>query len=109
MNIKKLFGENVRNIRKQKGLTQEKVSHKANLHHTYIGAVERGEVNITLENLIKIAKGLDISPAQLFVLSPGQTKKDEIESLRSQIISFTSESDPKKLKLAVKILKDIFN
>lgn len=55
-----LFGENVRKIRKQKGLSQEELAHKANLHRTYIGMIERAEKNITLLNIEKIANALNV-------------------------------------------------
>lgn len=59
------FGENVRKIRKIKGLSQEQVSFKADLHRTYIGMIERAEKNITLLNIEKIAKALEVGIAEL--------------------------------------------
>ena len=59
-NILIIFGKNVRNIRRLKGLSQEELAFKANLHRTYIGMIERAEKNITLLNIEKIAKALDI-------------------------------------------------
>lgn len=46
-------------------LSQEKLALKANVHRTYIGMIERGEKNITLENISKIAKALKIEISQL--------------------------------------------
>ena len=54
------FGEKVRNIRKEKGLSQEQLAFKAGLHRTYIGMIERAEKNITLINIEKIASALEI-------------------------------------------------
>jgi transcriptional regulator with XRE-family HTH domain len=48
------------------GLTQEELAERANLHPTYIGSVERGERNISLENIVSIAKALQINPKDLF-------------------------------------------
>lgn len=59
------FGNLVRAQRVKKGLSQEKLAEKAGLHRTYIGMVERGEKNITLVNIHKIAQALDISVAEL--------------------------------------------
>ena len=56
-----LFGEKVREIRKKKGLSQEDLAFKANLHRTYIGMIERAEKNITLINIQKIANALETS------------------------------------------------
>ena len=52
------FGEIIRQKRKEKGLSQEDLAFKADLHRTYIGMIERAEKNITLENINKIAKAL---------------------------------------------------
>ena len=60
------FGDRVREIRKENGLSQEELSFKANLHRTYIGMIERAEKNITLLNIEKIANALDVSINQLF-------------------------------------------
>lgn len=54
------FGLKVRKFRKEKKLSQESLSFKADLHRTYIGMIERGEKNITLINIEKIAKALEI-------------------------------------------------
>jgi len=59
------FGERVRELRKGKGLSQENLSFKAELHRTYIGMIERAEKNITLINIEKIAKALEIQPSDL--------------------------------------------
>ncbi len=56
--ITEKFGKNVRLFRTQKGLSQESLAFECNLHRTYIGAVERGERNITLKNAEKIALAL---------------------------------------------------
>lgn len=55
------FGERVREIRKERGISQEQLSFKADLHRTYIGMIERAEKNITLVNIEKIANALKIS------------------------------------------------
>ena len=60
------FGDRVRELRKEKGLSQEELSFKTGLHRTYIGMIERAEKNITLTNIEKIAKALDIDIKNLF-------------------------------------------
>lgn len=55
------FGEKVRELRTQKGLSQEQLAHIANVHRTYIGMIERAEKNITLINIEKIANALQIN------------------------------------------------
>lgn len=54
------FGDNVREERLKKGLSQEELARKAGVHRTYIGMIERGEKNITLTNIKKVANALDL-------------------------------------------------
>ena len=60
------FGKRVRQLRKDKGFSQEELAHKADLHRTYIGMIERAEKNITLINIEKIANSLDVKINELF-------------------------------------------
>ena len=60
------FGLRVRKLRQQKGLTLEKVSELSGLHATYLGEVERGIRNPALVSIVKIARGLNVTPARLF-------------------------------------------
>ena len=55
------MGLNITIIRERRGLTQEKLAELAGLHRAYIGQIERGEKNIGLKNLEKIANGLNVS------------------------------------------------
>lgn len=64
--ILKKFGERVRQLRKQKDISQEELAHRADLHRTYIGMIERAEKNITLLNIEKIANALNVTIDQLF-------------------------------------------
>ena len=61
------FGKRVRMLRKEKGFSQEELAHKAQLHRTYIGMIERAEKNITLINIEKIANALETKIAKLFL------------------------------------------
>ena len=64
--ISKLIGQRIRNYRTQQKLSQEKLAELSGCHPTYIGQVERGEKNATLESIEKIASALNIPLAQLF-------------------------------------------
>jgi len=61
-----LFGEGIREIRKEKKLSQEALANKSGLHRTYIGMVERGEKNISLKNISKLSKGLQVPMPEIF-------------------------------------------
>ena len=60
-----IVGRKIRSIREKKGLSQEEFAAMCNLHRTYVGGVERGERNITLETLQTIAEALRVSPEEL--------------------------------------------
>lgn len=61
---------NVRAIRKSLGLSQEQLADAAGLHRTFVGFVERGETNISLDNLEKLAVALGVSASGLIAVSP---------------------------------------
>jgi len=60
-NILKKFGENVKQLRKSRGWSQEKLAEEAGLHRTYIGSIERSERNVSLVNVQRISEALHIS------------------------------------------------
>jgi len=60
------FGKRVRSIRKQRGYSQEDLAERAGLHFTYVSSVERGKRNISLVNIVRLARALRVSPGSLF-------------------------------------------
>lgn len=64
--IKKILGKNVRKLRKQRGYSQEELSLNLDLDGSYIGKVENGKLNITIDKIAAIAKFLDIEVIELF-------------------------------------------
>jgi transcriptional regulator with XRE-family HTH domain len=60
-----VLGDRVRARRKALGLSQEKLGEVCGLHRTYIGQVERGEVNVTIGNLVALAAGLRVDAGEL--------------------------------------------
>ena len=60
------FGEKIREERLKRNLSQEKLATRAGVHRTYIGMIERAEKNITLENIERIAKALDLNLNDIF-------------------------------------------
>ena len=63
--ILELFGQNVRKLRVEGGLSQEQLADKAGLHRTYIGMIERAEKNITLLNMEKLSIALSSTISEL--------------------------------------------
>lgn len=67
-NLINLFATNLRLLRRQAGLSQEELAHRAGLHRTYVGSIERGERNVSLKNIERLARALNVDPTVL--LSP---------------------------------------
>jgi transcriptional regulator with XRE-family HTH domain len=65
--IKSRFGAQVRRLRVSKGLSQEALALVCELDRTYIGGVERGERNISLLNINRLSRALNVHPSQLFL------------------------------------------
>jgi transcriptional regulator with XRE-family HTH domain len=59
------FGERVRARRHEMGWSQEELADRAGLHWTFVGQAERGRRNVSLHNILKLAKGLGIDPGEL--------------------------------------------
>lgn len=59
------FGRNLRAIRKSKGFSKERLAHDAGIDRSYVGKIERGEVNVTLEKIYVFAALLECSPKDL--------------------------------------------
>jgi transcriptional regulator with XRE-family HTH domain len=66
MEIKRLVGQNLQKVRKEKGLSQETLAFDSGIHRTYISGVERGIRNPTATVLYRIARALDVPTARLF-------------------------------------------
>ena len=62
---RKILGENIRTHRRNLGWSQEKLAEKADLHHNYIGDIERGEENVSVDALVRIAAAMKVNLSDL--------------------------------------------
>ena len=76
-----ILGNNIRRFRKSKGWSQERLAEETHLHRTYIGGIERGERNVSLLNIQRIAQALGVNISYLLELPScdplGESKADE--------------------------------
>ena len=99
-----IIGKRLRSYRKALGLSQEELAEKAELHHTYIGQVERGEKNITIGSLEKICSALDLSFSELF---DGLGPANKNSSASNEIVQLLYDEMPEKQAILLNILNDI--
>ncbi len=77
--IEQRFGKHLRNVRTKRLISQEKLAGIAGLHRTYISSVERGERNVTIETVEKLAIALNVTMAELMPDLPAQTTRGKRE------------------------------
>lgn len=97
------IGERIRRIRKELDLSQEQLAERSGLHTNYVGQVERGEKNVTLETLEKVVTGLDISLEELFRYVGPMKQKDTL----SQIIELLVERPAADHEMALQVLLSV--
>lgn len=106
--LAKLIGERIRNLRIERGLTQENLAEKAQFHFTYIGQLERGEKQASLTTIEKIVNALEITFEELFSFINDNEKTEEYSTI-TQIVNRLQSRDLKDQKMVLKLLDTIFN
>ncbi|MGE7948169.1 helix-turn-helix domain-containing protein [Lysinibacillus sp. NPDC093688] len=97
-NLTKVVGERIRFLRKERGLSQEELAYRASLHNTYIGQLERGEKNATIESVAKVCAALEITLEELF---DGKETHSKVLSFELEKIVRLLEGRSKKDQKAV--------
>ena len=105
MNLPESVGKRIRELRKSKSWTQEQLAEAASLHYSYIGGVERGDRNISLETLEKIVTALGLPAWELF---RSEEESDKRSMLNDHMILISSRS-PEEIALITKITKDVIS
>lgn len=103
--IAKIIGQRVRNYRTEKGLSQEKLAELSGCHPTYIGQVERGEKNATLESIEKISSAMSIPLSRIFE-KIGEEAGDSFPSKCYEFVASKSKDEQEHLyKMLIEIDK----
>ena len=104
--IAKAVGQRIRNYRTKKGLSQEKLAELSGCHPTYIGQLERGEKNATLESIERITAALGISLSKLFEKLDGQ-EDDREKDIPLACYEFLSAKSKEEQEQLYKILLEM--
>lgn len=99
--IIQIVAKRLKDYRLQRGLTQEDLAEKANLHYTYIGQVERAEKNVTINTLERIIDSLNVSFSELFT---GIEQSPIENSIPRQCYDLVSSLPPDKQQIAYDLL-----
>jgi len=105
MNNLKLFGKRIKELRKNKKLTQEQLGELVGVDYKQIGNIETGTYFTTMPTLEKIALALDVEIEELFSFNHNNSK----EFLLNEITKMINNTQEDKLKLIYKIIKNIIN
>lgn len=103
--IAKTLGKRIRNYRTHLGLSQEKLAELAGCHHTYIGQLERGEKNATIESVEKIANALNVSLSKIF--EKLGDNDDEMRNIPLECYELVSSKTQEEQELIYRILLEI--
>ncbi|WP_379156105.1 helix-turn-helix domain-containing protein [Paenibacillus sp. sgz5001063] len=100
----KRVGDRIRRLRKDKGLSQEQLAELSGLHTNYVGQVERGEKNLTIETLQKVVGGLGVSLEEFFRYLDPMDRKDAL----SRVVEMLLERSVEDQTMALSLLKSVF-
>jgi transcriptional regulator with XRE-family HTH domain len=102
--VQTLLGRRIKALRLRQDLTQEALGERAGLNYKYLGAIERGERNPSLKQLLKIAQALKVEPHELLVV---EQEEPSAPKLRAMIQDLLRDAERAELQLAYKLLKAV--
>ncbi|PZT54021.1 helix-turn-helix domain-containing protein [Paenibacillus silvae] len=109
MSLPEAVGNRIREIRKAKGWTQEQLAEAAGLHYSYIGGVERGDRNISLETLEKITNGLQVPVELIFQFKEDSAYRRALDEHIAVISSQSADQIESLTKINKEILASFTN
>ena len=98
-----LLGKRIRTLRRINDLSQEELAEKANMSGKYVGEIERGQANITVDILEKISTALDVEISELFDFQHEMNRQE----LMPKIHALLKEADDQNLQIIFRIVKSI--
>lgn len=101
--LRRRFGENIRQLRLSRGLTQESLAEKSDLSVDAVRRIEWGTISPSLDTLSKLAHGLDISLKTLFATFE-QRRRDDV----AELADFLARRSPKDARLVARLVKVLF-
>jgi transcriptional regulator with XRE-family HTH domain len=102
-----LFGKRVRELRKGRRLSQERLADMAGIDSTFVGSIERGEANPSLKVIGKISDALNVSVSDLFPFAAGKKEAGEADKIRNELINQLYECDEVTLELLSSVFREI--
>lgn len=100
------FGERLRQLRKAAGLTQEELAHRAGMDYKYLGSVERGERNLTIDNIERIVRALGVEPYEPFLFALKDVKPtDRLDE--EALLNLIRRSDPSVRPVLISLTQSI--
>ncbi len=101
MKVKLLIGSRIKELRKARGLSQEKLSERAEITPNYLSRLERGTENPTLDTLIKLGDALGVEMWEIFDFGHIANRKN----LKEALSKLARETDEETLRLGVKVFR----
>ena len=103
MDIKKMFGARLKEIRNKKGMTQERLSETVGINPKYLSSIERGKENPTFNTVLKLTEALNVSLDEIFT----DIDIEDPKNRRLAIDTLLDTADDEQLKLAYRIVSVI--
>lgn len=109
--IRKLVGSKIREYRKLKGLSQDQLGELCGFHFSYIGGVERGERNISLDNIAKIADALNVEPKFFFDFNESFSSPipEDKDLALQELFAILKNKETRHIHMIKTIVKEIFD
>ncbi|MEK3688267.1 helix-turn-helix domain-containing protein [Paenibacillus sp. FSL R10-2736] len=105
LDFAKAIGDKIRELRVEKGFTQEKLAELAGLHSNYTGQLERGEKRLSVYTLKRVAQGFGMSLEELFRVIDPMEREDEI----GEIVNLLKERSKADQRMALKLVKTVLD